>query len=114
MDAMKKLHACEAMDDIPVKRSHAYTRRQVYVLHDCFPEVPADDSILNLVQAAQKYEMHEEGITTLRDADIDRIEGTRHQYAQIMAARNHGLYADKGALRCWKKAHIQTPVSYLI
>ena len=111
---LEKLHACEAMDDIPVKRSHVCTRGGKCMYYDdCFPEELADDSILNLVQAAQKYDMQEEGITTLRDADIDRIEGTRHQYAQIMAARNHGLYVDKGALRCWKKAHIQAPISYL-
>lgn len=111
---LEELHICEALDDIPVKRSQVCTRGGKCMYYaDCFPQEPADDSILNLVQAAHKYAMHEEGITSIQDADIDRIEGTRHQYAQIMAARNGGLYVDKGALRCWRKAHIQTPISYL-
>lgn len=111
---LEKLHTCEQMEEVPIKRSHICTRGGKCMYYaDCFPEELPDDSILNLVQAAHKYAMHQEGITSLQEADINRIEGTRHQYAQIMAARNNGLYVDKGALRCWKKAHIQEPVSYL-
>ena len=57
--------------------------------------------------------MFEEGRTRLQDADVDRIEGTRFQFAQIMADRNNGLFIDKGAIRIWMKEHIHYPISYL-
>ena len=90
-EILEKLHTCEQMGEVPIKRSHICTRGGKCMYYaDCFPEELPEDSILNLVQAAHKYAMHQEGITSLQEADINRIEGTRHQYAQIMAARNNG------------------------
>lgn len=112
-DLIADLHACEAMADVAAKRSQICTRGNKCVyFQDCFPPLN-DTSILNLVQAGKKYEMLEDGIEDIRDVDVDRIEGTRHQYAQIMAAKGNGQYVDKGALRCWMKDHIQYPLSYL-
>ena len=68
---------------------------------------------MHLVQSSHKLEMFEEGRTRLQDADVDRIEGTRFQFAQIMADRNNGLFIDKGAIRIWMKEHIHYPISYL-
>lgn len=108
------LHACEQCDDIPVIRSSTCTRGNKCVyFKDCFPETLHDTSILNLVQSSKKYEMLEDGISDMIDVDIERIEGTRHQYAQIMAAKLGGLYIDKGAIRCWIADHICYPISYL-
>lgn len=111
---LETLHACEEESNIPATRSHICTRGGKCMYYDeCFPETLPDDSILHLVQASQRYDMFQEGITSIKDVDIDRVEGTRHQYAQIMAAYKDGTYVDTAALRCWKKNHIQEPISYL-
>lgn len=111
---MNDLHACEQREEIPVIRSSICTRgNKCTYFHDCFPEPLDNTSILNLVQSSKKYEMLEDGIIDMGDVDIDRIEGTRQQYAQIMAAKLGGLYIDKGAIRCWIADHIQYPISYL-
>lgn len=113
LDMIADLHACEQQEEVSAKRSHICTRgNKCMYFQDCFPPLP-DTSILNLVQASKKYEMLEDGIEDIKDVDVDRIEGTRHQYAQIMAAKGNGLYVDKGALRCWMKDHITYPLSYL-
>lgn len=95
-------------------RSSKCTRGRKCDYYDiCFPEVESEATITHLVQSAHKYEMLEEGIEHLRDADFDRIEGTRIQYAQIMADINGGLYIDRAALRVWLSEVIKKPVSYL-
>lgn len=110
---LEKLRACEALEDITPVRSNACTRGlKCSFYEDCFHEELSDTSILHLVQSANKYEMHQEGILDIRDVDLSRIEGSRHQYAQIMAAK-HGRYVDQAALRCWIKDHITYPISYL-
>lgn len=108
------LRTCEEQEDVPVIRSSVCTRgNKCIYFGTCFPEKLADTSILHLVQSSHKFEMEKEGITHLQDVDVERIEGTRHQYAQIMAAKQGGSYVDKVALRCWVKDHIQYPISYL-
>lgn len=108
------LHACEQLVDIPAVRSSACTRgSKCLYFDDCFHESLQDTSILHLVQSAQKYEMLADGITDLKDTDVNRIEGTRLQYAQIMAAKHEGVYIDTGAMRCWIADHIHYPISYL-
>ena len=69
----------------------------------CFPdeEKIEDDSILTLVSSRNKNKMYEEGIKSLKDADINQIEGNRVQYAQIMASKNGGLFVDKPVLKNW-------------
>lgn len=80
----------------------------------CFPhekEIP-DNSILTLSAARYKYDMEKEGRIRLQDADVERIEGTRMQYAQILADKNGGLFVDKAALSTWL-SRIHTPITYL-
>lgn len=113
-DVIDELHAVEALEDVPVKRTSNCTRGSKCPYYDeCFFDDVEDTSILHLVQSAHKFNMKDEGIHHMADVDIARIEGTRHQYAQIMAARNGGLYVDKGALHCWIQDHITYPISYL-
>lgn len=71
----------------------------------CFPneEDIDDDSILTLVSSSKKNDMYESGIKSLKDADIEIIEGNRVQYAQIIASKNNGLFVDKTALGEWLK-----------
>lgn len=113
LELLAEVRECEQQALPPAIRSNACTRGlKCLYFEDCFPTKIEDTSILNLVQSAHKYEMKEEGIHDLKDVDVNRIEGTRHQYAQIMAAK-HGRYVDQAALRCWIKDHITYPLSYL-
>ena len=82
-------------------RSAVCTRgRRCAYFDSCFAP-PQEDSILYLQQSAHKLDMYQEGIVRLADADLERVEGLRFQFAQIMAARNGGLFADRLALRQW-------------
>lgn len=111
---IKELQECRELQHIDVQRSPVCTKGiKCSYYSTCFPENIADSSILNLVQSGKKFEMLADGITDLKDVDVERIEGLRHQYAQIMAAKHDGLYIDKGAIRCWIANHIQYPISYL-
>ena len=123
MNRMQDLH--ETLDymqevalseDVPSIRTKKCVRRTKCPYYDlCFPneKQEADDSILTLVSSQHKYEMAKEGIASLKDADIDRIEGTRQQFAQIMASRNGGLFVDKLPLKMWLKEHIKAPIAFV-
>ncbi len=80
----------------------------------CFPEETAlpDNSILTLTGAPGRYQMDREGKHELKDADPDMIEGTAMQYAQIMADRLGGRFADRSALSAWF-ADVVYPVTFL-
>lgn len=100
--------------DIKPLRSSACTRgSKCAYFSTCFEEPESDTSVLHLVTSAKKYEMLQEGIDDIKDVDIDRIEGTRHQYAQIMAALHQGTYFDRIAVQTWVDACITYPISYL-
>ena len=80
----------------------------------CFPEeatIPVN-SILTLTGAKSRYDMLREGLMNLKDADISRIEGSRIQYAEIMADRLGGLFADRTALAAWF-SDITYPITFL-
>lgn len=94
-------------------RSAVCTRgRRCAYFDSCFAP-PQEDSILYLQQSAHKLDMYQEGIVRLADADLERVEGLRFQFAQIMAARNGGLFADRLALRQWMDECIRYPLTYL-
>ncbi|MGX8852965.1 DUF2779 domain-containing protein [Amedibacillus sp. YH-ame10] len=113
-EVIDALIACESMNEIAYERTTNCTRGlKCSFYEDCFYEDVEDTSILHLVQSAHKFTMKEEGIDDLKDVDVERIEGTRHQYAQIMAAKLGGEYVDRKALQCWIKDHITYPISYL-
>lgn len=89
----------------PVRTQHCTGRQKCSYYEECFPQEVAqdDNSILTLIGAQHRYEMQNDGINYLKDADEKRIEGSRQQYAQIMADRQGGLYCDKLALQSWLK-----------
>ncbi|MEA5026508.1 MAG: DUF2779 domain-containing protein [Erysipelotrichaceae bacterium] len=100
----------------PVKREKKCSGRfQCRFYTECFPEeqnVP-DNSILHLLGCEYKHQMFNDGKLYLRDSDLDLIEGTRQQYAQIMADRNNGLFVDKMNLKLWLNDHLTFPLSFL-
>ena len=97
------------------KRTIRCTGRNKCKFYDeCFQEeknVP-DNSILTLMTSQHRYEMHKAGIERLRDADPEKLEGTRQQYSQIMADRNGGLFFDRLALKSWL-SNITYPITCL-
>lgn len=79
----------------------------------CFPDHENVTSVLNLMQTSHKYELIKAGYEDMLDVDVDLLEGTRLQYAQLMAARNHGFYMDRFAMNDWVNSCITYPISYL-
>lgn len=103
-----------AKEELPMARSNACTRGMKCLYFDtCFPKEESATSILHLVQSSQKYALLDKGIKDIKDVDVDAIEGNRHQYAQIMAAKQGQLYIDRFAVGNWVKHCIQYPISYL-
>ena len=101
-------------DDAPSERSSVCTHHGKCIYFDtCFNFSENPTSIYHLVQSQQKYEMFDKGIKDLSMVDPSMIEGTRHQYAQIMAAQNKGMFIDKSALKIWIKNRITYPITYL-
>ncbi|MCH4207787.1 MAG: DUF2779 domain-containing protein [Solobacterium sp.] len=114
-DLLKRMKAAEEGPMPSPQRSNRCAGRQKCRFYDdCFQnEVQQPcDSILTLIGAKARYDMMKEGRTRLKDADETRIEGTRQQYAEIMADRSGGLYADQIALKTWM-SDIQYPISFL-
>jgi hypothetical protein len=112
LDEMQKVK--EEDLDPPVRTSRCAGRMKCRYYETCFPaekEMP-DNSILTLIASQHKYEMAEEGITRLKDADPERIEANRMQYAQIRADQNGGTYVDEMALKAWLE-RIHYPISFL-
>jgi len=98
----------------PFRTQKCTGRSRCRYYEECFPHettVP-DNSILNLTGARYRYDMLKEGIETLKEADVSRIEGSRMQYAEIMADRSGGLFADKAALSAWL-SDVTFPISFL-
>ncbi len=109
-------HMREALESEPKgkTRSSICTHRGKCDYFDwCFPQYQADDSVFNLVQSAHKYELMAAGKVNFGMLEGDEIEATRHQYAQIMAARNGGFYMDDHALASWIERKIVYPITYL-
>lgn len=104
-----------SLDDVkPVKCKNCKQNGLCDFYSSCFEEekIP-DDSILTLVCSQYKNEMYDEGITYLKDADLNKIEGNRVQYAQIMASKNGGLFIDKLALGKWLEKINIRPISFI-
>ena len=101
--------------DIIVERSSKCSGRnrcQYYL--NCFPEmeVKQDNSILTLVNSNKKEAMYQSGIKYLKDIDLDKFEGNRIQYCQVMADKNGGLFFDKLALKQWMD-RIKFPLAFI-
>ena len=100
--------------EIPQKTSACMGRQVCRFAELCFVEEAEKkpDSLETLVSSQYKYDMLKEGRRELKDADPYRIEGLPLQYAQIMADRQGGTYADKAALRTWLD-RIQYPIAFI-
>jgi hypothetical protein len=112
LDEMDKL----ADGEIPqaVHSSKCTTRQKCMYYENCFPnetEEPAD-SILTLIASQHKHDMKNEGLDLLKEADPERIEGSRQQYAQIIADQEGGLHVDRYALKSWL-SWIKYPIAFL-
>lgn len=112
---LKEMAECENRPFPSPKRSQKCTgRMKCRYYQNCFEEneeMP-DNSILTLNASREKYNMAKEGVRFLKDADVERLEGNRQQYAEIMADKNGGLFVDKAALTAWL-SRITYPVSFL-
>ena len=104
------LHFGDEDGDEP-RTSKCTGRNKCRFYDECFPEEKylPDNSILTLSSSQNKYAMYKDGIEFLRDADLQRNEGSHGQYAQIMADRNGGLFYEKAALKKWLEGY-ETPV----
>lgn len=91
-----------SLSDYPAfKKRRCKLRGLCEYYSQCFKEDMHDNSIDLLVSCANKEAMKKKGIEYLRDVDVDMIEGTKVQYAQIKADQNGGLYYDALALGKW-------------
>lgn len=80
---------------------------------ECFGNLESDTSVLYLIQSSRKFELYEKGLLEIKNVKPKDLEGTRLQYAQVMAARNQGFYMDHFALSNWIRENITFPLSYL-
>lgn len=98
----------------PVRTQKCTGKVKCTFYEKCFPheKKEEDNSILTLIASAQKYMMKKEGRKYLKDSDPERIEGSRMQYAQIMADKQSGLFVDHMALHSWL-SHIQYPIAFI-
>ena len=112
---LKEMAECEDKPMPLPKRTQKCTgRMKCRYYQDCFEEneeIP-DNSILTLNSSREKYNMAREGVRFLKDADVERLEGNRQQFAEIMADMNGGLFVDKAALSSWL-SRITFPISFL-
>ena len=80
---------------------------------ECVAKRAHDTSVLYLMQCTKKFTLLHHGVQDMKDIDFDILEGTRLQYAQIMAAQGNGFYMDRFALSNWVNQNITYPISYL-
>lgn len=113
---LNKMEALLAGPEPESIRTNRCTRRNKCAYYDrCFAqeEQLPDDSIMTLVSSQYKAAMLEEGLTTLKDADLERVEGSRQQFAQIKASQNGGCYIDYFGLQTWMEGQLQYPYCFL-
>lgn len=110
---LERLDVVLKMDEIKKERTNICTRRNKCTYFDlCFPYPNKDTSILNLVSSAHKFTLFEEGYRDMSELDMDLIEGTRHQYAQLYAAKTNELFFDYYAVNAFF-SNVNYPISYL-
>lgn len=114
-DIISKIDS-SSLDNLEPVKTRACHLRNVCPYYDiCFDDEVniEDDSILTLVSSQYKNSMFEEGIKYLKDVDVDRLEGNRVQFAQIMADKNGGLFVDECTLSNWLKGVDNKPISFV-
>jgi len=109
---LKAMDEVLLLDEMEKKRTNVCTRRHKCEYFDvCFKE-EGNTSIYHLVSTAMKFKLYEQGVRTIEQLDFEQIEGTRHQFAQYMAAKNKTLFFDHLAVEGFFK-DIAYPISYL-
>lgn len=103
------------LDDFEiVKSKKCYSRSKCPMYDTCFEEKEYEDnSIMRLVSSRNKELMYKQGLVFLKDAKPDYLEGTRQQYAQIMADRLGGLFFDNLGLKDWFKCLKDFPITFI-
>lgn len=116
-DLLPVLHKIDdvlAQENIFKERTNICTRKNKCPYFDvCFPTPSHGTSILNLVSCAYKFKFLDAGINDIAQINIAEIEGTRHQFAQVMAAKNKSLFFDTYAVEHFFASQIKYPISYL-
>lgn len=100
---LDKMEKCsEETLGVPKRTNKCTGRNKCRYYAECFDEEQYEDnSIVYLNGAKNRYDMQKAGIKYLKEANIDLIEGTKIQYAQIVADKNGGLFVDELALKSW-------------
>ncbi len=113
--ALDAMFSVDSWEDYPITLEECPYSVKCDHYEKCFHnEKPLEDhSVVFLSQSSHRQEMIELGINRLSDIPLDMIEGTRVQFAQIMADRLGGLYADRFALTDWLKRTRPGPISFL-
>ena len=99
----------------PKRTPQCIRRNKCPHFEDCFgkEEVLPDSSTLFLVSSQEKYTLYDKGLEKMEQINTENMELTKQQYAQIMAARNGGLFIDRMGLATWINDKIEYPLSYL-
>lgn len=100
------------LPDINIKRCNEKISCPYFEKCQLNGEKVTDDSILHLVSSKYKYQMFFEGLKSLKDVDLKRLEGNRVQYSQIQASKNEGVFVDKIALKHWL-IKIEYPICFI-
>lgn len=112
-EILEKMDAILAMEHIEKERTNICTRRNKCPYFDtCFATPNSDTSIMNLVSCSTKFKLLDEGKTDISMIDIEDVEGTRHQFAQILAAKTNKLVFDTYAVESFFE-NVSYPISYL-
>lgn len=97
-----------------VKTKKCYSRNKCPMYDSCFEKKEYEDnSIMNLVSCKNKELMYNQGLIFLKDAKPLYLEGTKQQYAQIMADRLGGLFCDFLGLKDWFKCLRNFPITFI-
>ena len=112
---LKDMSNTDYLNIKPVKNRYCNLYGKCPYYDKCFVDQMnlKEDSILHLVSSQHKNNMYDEGIEQLKDVDIERLEGNKVQYAQIMASKNGGLFVDKIALKHFLDKLSSRPISFI-
>ena len=114
-DILSQMETGSSESCVPQKKRYCRFYGLCNYYGKCFPqeENDADDSILTLVSSGHKNDMYDEGIRFLKDADLNRLEGNKVQYAQVMASRKGGCFIDRMALHSFLEKLDARPISFI-
>ncbi len=111
LDKMEKCN--EETLGVPKRTNKCTGRNKCRYYAECFDEEQYEyNSIVYLNGAKNRYDMQKAGIKYLKEANVDLIEGTKIQYAQIVADKNGGLFVDELALKSWLDT-VSYPITFL-